>query len=62
MAKEGSQEEGVGAAIGERHICLPMKGNSFVGPYASCDHEVGEEANVGGAHGVGDVADVGGGG
>ena len=28
----------------------------------SCDHEVGEEAGVGGAHEVGDVADVGGGG
>ena len=41
---------------------MPMEGNGFVGPYASCDHKVDEEAGVGGAHRVGDVADVGGGG
>jgi hypothetical protein len=41
---------------------LPMAGDGFVGPYASCDHKVGEEAGVGGVHGVGDVAYVGGGG
>ena len=57
-AVKGGWEEGVGAAIGERHICLPMKGNSFVGPYASCDHEVGGKAGAGSAHGVGEKADV----
>jgi hypothetical protein len=56
--EEGSHEEGVGAATGGRRICLPMAGDGFVGPYASRDHEVGEEAGVGGVHGVGDVVDV----
>ena len=49
-----------GAAIGGCRICLPMEGDGFVGLYTSCDHEV--EAGMGGAHGVGDVDDVGGGG
>jgi hypothetical protein len=39
-----------------------MEGDGFMGPYASCDHEVDEEASVGGTHEVGDVADMGGGG
>ena len=62
MAEEGGQEEGVGVAIGGPHICLAVEGDGLVGPYASCDHEVGEEAGVGGAHEVGDDAGVGGGG
>jgi hypothetical protein len=61
MTEKGSQE-GVGAVIGGRCICLPIEGDSFMGPNASCNHEVGEKASVGGAHGVGDVADMGGGG
>jgi hypothetical protein len=32
------------------------------GSLVSCDHEVGEDAGVGVAHGVGEKADVGGGG
>jgi hypothetical protein len=62
MTEEGSQEEGIGAAIGGRRICSSVEDDGFVGPYASCDHEVGEEASVGCAHVVGDVGDVGGGG
>ena len=34
---------------------LGNEGGGLVGPYASCDHEVGEEVGVGGAHRVGDV-------
>jgi hypothetical protein len=60
--EEGSLEEGVGAVIGGRRISLPMEGDGFMALCASCDHEVGEEAGMGGTHGVGDVADVGGGG
>jgi hypothetical protein len=48
--------------IGGCRIFLPMEGVDFVGPYASCDHEVSEEAGVGGAHEVGDAANMGGGG
>jgi hypothetical protein len=60
--EEGSQEKGIGAAIGEPHICLAMEINGLVEPYISCGHEVGEEAGMAGAHRVGDVADTGGGG
>jgi len=35
------------------------RGDSFVGPYASYDHEVGKETRVGGAHRVHDETDVG---
>jgi hypothetical protein len=35
-----------------------MEGDGLVGSYASCDHEVDEEAGMGGVHGVGDEADV----
>jgi hypothetical protein len=45
--EEGSQEEGVGVAIGGPRICLAVEGDDSVGPYASCDHKVGEEAGVG---------------
>ena len=38
---------------------MPMEGDGFVGPF---HHEVGEEVGVGGTHGVGDEADMGGGG
>jgi hypothetical protein len=60
--EEDSQEEDVGAVIGGHRICLPMEGDGFVRPCASCDHKVGEEAGVGGVHEVGDEADMGGGG
>lgn len=61
-ALEGGQEEGVGAAIGGLRICLPVEGDGWGRPCASCDHEVGKEAGVVGAHGAGEDADVGGGG
>ena len=35
------------------------RGDSFVGPYTSYDHEVGKETRVGGAHRVHDETDVG---
>ena len=40
MAKEGSQEEGVGTTVGGPHIRLAVEGDSLMGPYANCDHEV----------------------
>jgi hypothetical protein len=46
--------------IGGHCIYLPMEGVGFMGPYASCDHEVSEEAGVGGAREVGVVANMGG--
>jgi hypothetical protein len=52
--EEDGQEEGVGTAIGEYRIYLDVDGNGLVGLYASCDHEIGEEAGMGGDHGVGD--------
>jgi hypothetical protein len=58
MTEEGDQEEGVNAAIGGPRSCLAMEGDGLVGSYASCDHEVDEEAGMGGVHGVGDEADV----
>jgi hypothetical protein len=39
---------------------LAVEGDGMMGPYASCDHEVGEEAGVGGAHEAGNEASVGG--
>jgi hypothetical protein len=45
--EEGGQEEGVGMAIGGPRICLAVEGDGSVGPYVSCDHEVGEKAGVG---------------
>jgi hypothetical protein len=51
MAEEGGEEAGVGVAIGKAsHLLLAL------------DHEVGEEATVGGAHEVGKEAGMGGGG
>jgi hypothetical protein len=37
--EEGGQEKGIGAAIGEPHICLAMEVNGLVEPYISCGHE-----------------------
>jgi hypothetical protein len=37
-----------------------VEGGGLVGPYASCNHEVGNEGGVVGAHGVGEKADMGG--
>ena len=59
--EEGGQEEGVGAAIGVPLIYLEAEGDGLVGTYTSCDHKVGEP-DMGGTHGVGDEADMGGGG
>ena len=59
---EGCQDECVDAMNGGLRICLPVEGDSLAGPCASCDREDGEEASVGGAHGVGMEASVGGGG
>jgi hypothetical protein len=59
---EGSQEECVDAVNGGLCICLPMEGDVLAGSCANYDHKDGEEAGVGGAHGVGVEADVGGGG
>ena len=58
--EEGSQEEGVGAAIGVPRIYLEAEGDCLVGTYTSCDQKVGDPG-MGGTHGVGDEADVGGG-
>jgi hypothetical protein len=49
-AVDDGWKEGVGAAIGGLHICLAV----------SCDHDIGEEAGVGGVHGAGEEASVGG--
>jgi hypothetical protein len=42
-AADDGWEESVGAVIGGLRICLAV----------SCDHDIGEEAGVGGAHRVG---------
>ena len=59
---EGSHEECVDVANGGLRICLPEEGDGLAGSCANYGHEDGEEAGVGGAHGVGVEADVGGGG
>jgi len=46
MTEEGNHEEGGGVAIGGLCICLAMEGDCLVGPYASCDYEVGKVAAV----------------
>jgi hypothetical protein len=61
-AKEGRQEEDIGAVIAWPHICLAVEGSGLVGLYASCNHKVGKEAGVVGAHGVGEKVNVEGGG
>ena len=40
---------------------LEVEGDGLVGPYASCDHEVGEEAGLGGTHEAGKEANMRGG-
>jgi hypothetical protein len=62
MVVEGSQEECVDAVNEGFRIGLPVEGDGLAGSCANCDHEDGEEAGVGDAHGVGVEADVGGGG
>ena len=59
---EGSQEECVDAANGGLGVCLPVDGGGLVRPCANCDHEDGEEDGVDDTHGVGEEANVGGGG
>lgn len=48
--------------IGGPRFCLVVQGDGLVEPYASCNHKVSEEVDVGDAHRVGDEADMGGGG
>jgi hypothetical protein len=43
---EGGEEEGSDVAIGGLHICLAMEDDGLIGSSASCDHEVGKEADV----------------
>lgn len=37
---------------------LAVEGDSLVGPYATCDHEVSEKASTGGHHEAGKEANV----
>jgi hypothetical protein len=60
--EESGRKEGIGATTGGPLICLAVEGDGLMGPYASYDHEVGEEARVRAAQGVDDESDVGGGG
>jgi hypothetical protein len=39
---------------------LAVEGDGTMEPYASCDHEVGEEAGMGGAHEAGNEVGEGG--
>ena len=59
---EGSQDECVDAANGGLGVCLLVEGSGLVRPCANSAHKDGEEAGMDGAHGVGEEADVGGGG
>ena len=59
---EGSQEVGIDTANGGLGICLPVEGDGLVRPCTNCDHEDGEEDGVDDTHGVGEEANVGGGG
>jgi hypothetical protein len=61
---DGGRRSGGGRWRGDSRVShlLVVEGDGFMGPYASCDHEVGEKAGVGGVHEVGKEADVGGGG
>jgi hypothetical protein len=60
---DGGRRSGEGLSRGDSRAShlLAVEGDGLVGPYASCDHEVGEEADVGGAHEVGKEVGVGGG-